>query len=146
MSARTGPSQFAAFTAAALATSSGRTMALGNGNTCAVLNTALITYVATASVGNRIPIIRVIAPASVSQQQAAQTLWQMAAGTAITASQTSILAIGAGVPASTVANPLMQFLTLPFDLPLPIGAQLQVFDQANIDVNDTVAMVANLAL
>lgn len=149
MSVRSGSPQFTSVSAAALGGANGRTLSLGNGLTLGTLNTLLITWVATATVGSRIPIVRVQVPGGTPLNASAVTLWQVAAA-AITAGQTSILALGAGVPASTVSTPLMQFLTLPFDMPLPLNAQVQIFDAANggagIDNSDTVAMVANLAV
>ena len=144
MSVRSGTPQFVSVAAAATGGASGRTIPLGTGLVLATLNTMLATWVATATVGSRIPIIRVQAPVGPNNPTLV-TLWQVAAA-AITAGQTSILAVGAGVPASTVSSPLMQFLTLPFDLPLPLNAQVQIFDNANIDAADTVALVANMAV
>lgn len=143
MSSRPGTPQFANFAAAALGTAAGRTLALGNGLTYAALNSLFITYVASATVGNRIPIFRVQAPITLANP-ALVTLWQ-GAFAAVTAGQTSLLLAGSGVPASVVASPLMQFVTLPFDIPLPLNAQVQIFDSANVDTADTVALVANLA-
>ena len=142
MSTRPGTAQFNVVGATRLAQAAGQSFPLGNGNSPAALSTLLITWIASATVGNRIPIVQI-------KNSAGVVLWQVV-GAAITAGQTVILAIGSGVPPSTVASPLMQFLTLPFDFPTPINATIQIFDNANIDSNpvtgDHVAMVADYAM
>jgi hypothetical protein len=144
MSVRSGTPQFTVRGAVALGGASGIALSLGNGNVYATLNSLLLTYTATATVGNRIPIVRVQAPVAVNNP-ALVVLWQLAFA-AVTAGQVATLQAGSGVPASTVTVPLMQFVTLPFDMPLPINSQIQILDSANIDPADTVSMVANLAV
>jgi hypothetical protein len=142
VSTRPGTEQFSSVAAGAVLGSAGRAIALGNGDSPAAISSLLVTYVASATAGSRQVLVQVKTASGV-------ILWQVAAA-AITAGQTVILAIGSGVPASTVASPLMQFLTLPFDLPAPQNAIITILDSANIDPNsttgDTAALVANYAL
>jgi hypothetical protein len=89
-------------------------------------------------VGNRFIVVRIL-------DAAGNIMWQAAQGSAVTAGQTTRLALGAGIATATVANPLMQYIPLPVEFTVPPGAQVQVFDNAGIDNTDTVAMVATIS-
>ena len=139
MSARPGQINNPAFTVAAaiLGSAAGRSMTLNNQSN-AVITALMFTYVATATVGNRVPVVRIL-------DSAGNILWQTTQGGNIAAGQTFRLAVGAGIQTVAETAPLMQFMPLPVEFTVPPAAQVVVFDNANIDVNDTISMVASLA-
>jgi hypothetical protein len=96
-----------------------------------------IAYVATATIGNRLPQVRLL-------DALGNILMQTAATTAITASQTPKLIVMAGLAYLSQAAPLSQILPWPVGMPVPFNCSVQILDGANIDVNDTVA--ANIVL
>src|SRR5262245_11704990 len=120
----------AIYSAAALGSAAGRTLALNNSMSWVQLDKVLVVYVASATVGNRVPTFRLL-------DSDANVLWQAAAGVNVTASQTGLFPLGVGLPAQSLASPLQQTVGLPANCGVPINGSLQVFDTANIDTADT---------
>lgn len=141
MSARLGQLQLDVFTAATLAVAGGRTFALNNGANAFIAALAA-TYVASATVGNRVPVIRIL--------NAGNLLWQSVQGTNVTASQTALLMAGGGVQGASVATPITQYFPLPVELTVPPFSQVQIFDNADVDHNpttgDTVSLNASIVM
>lgn len=136
MSVRLGNPQEVTFAAAALGGAAGRSMSLGGAaNQWVLLVSILATYVASATVGNRVPVIQI-------KDSAGNILWQTSQGGNLTAGQTARLAAAGGVPAAAVTAPVMQTMPLPDGFSVPANATIVIFDNGNIDTTDTVAVNA----
>lgn len=104
-------------------------------NQWAVVPAFFITYVATASVGNRTPTVKLV-------DSLGNTLMQTIETTVITAGLSARIIGMPGQPFTSVgAFGGFSYFLVPWtiELPAPTGASLVVQDLANIDVNDTVA-------
>lgn len=138
MSTRLGNPKSAIFAAAALGAAAGRAMALGgDSNQWVVLVSLLLTYVASATAGNRVIVVQV-------KDSAGDILWSVTQGTSVTAGTTVRIGLGGGVPASNQTTPVQQFMPIPDGFTVPANASIVVFDNANVDTTDTVA--ANIVL
>lgn len=122
--------------AAVLGSAAGIAVPLNN-QSSAQVNAVFISYVATATVGNRNPTLTF-------KDSLGNILWQTAHVTSITASQTPKIMTGPGIVNASFTTPLMLMLELPSNFTLPKFASLTVFDAANIDVNDTAAVNVSL--
>lgn len=131
MTTRPGNPTVGIAAAAALAVAGGRNIVLQN--SAQVITAISVVWVATATVGNRVPVIRILDPSG-------NILWSAAFATAVTAGQTSRLMAGGGIPATNVASPIQQTFPLPYEMAVPAASSIQVLDAANIDVADTVAV------
>lgn len=131
MSQRPGTPNDTTFSAVALGAAAGQNYAVNSPSGSAILSTVAVVYVASATVGNRIPVLRVLNPEGL-------ILWSAVFGTAVTAGQTTRLLAGAGTPAVVNSTPLQQTFPLPVELGLETGCTIQVLDAANIDTADTV--------
>lgn len=134
MSVRLGNPTEVTATAAALAVSTGRVMSLGGAaNQWCVITSILFTYVATATGGNRVAVVQI-------KDSSGNILWSAAASANITGGQTARIALGGGVPSANVATPNHMFMPLADQLTVPGNSTVTLFDNANVDVADTVAM------
>lgn len=104
----------------------------GSANQWLVLVSILATYVASATVGNRIIVVQ-------AKDASGNVLWSVTQGTAVTAGQTVLVGLGGGVPASNQAVPLHQFMPIPDGFTVPANGTITIFDNANISATDTVA-------
>src|SRR5215469_4147839 len=136
MSARLGNPQLITAAAAALGVAAGRTISLGNGAQWALLLSLVLTYVVSATAGNRIVILTI-------KDAAGNIVWQnwnngavnITAGAAaklIAPVWQSNSSGGGGVPQDAYF--------LPDQMAIPPNSTLTVQDLANIDVNDTVQL------
>ena len=101
-------------------------------NQFAVLVGAVITYVASASVGNRLVAVRLLDPSG-------NIMMTTFATTAITASQTSTLLLMTGQTYLSISSPIVQILPWPVEMPALANSSMQILDTANISATDTVA-------
>jgi hypothetical protein len=106
----------------------GRTYPIGNYGP-ALFGCAHVVLATTATVGNRVPVLRVLDAAN-------NVLFEGAAQANVAASATGRLNWGAGMISGATAP--YQFMGVP-DMPIPPGSQVNIFDSANIDANDTIA-------
>lgn len=138
MSPRPGTVSKLVQSATALGVAAGVNVPLNN-SAFAVLPAISIVLVASATVGNRVPVVRLL-------DASGNILASTVATTAITAGQTVRLMVMAGATFSAIATPLQQNLPWPVEMPVPPLSSLQIFDNANVDVADTVAVVASFAM
>lgn len=131
MSSRPGTQSQSAIASAILGAAGGRNVSINN-SANALIDAITFIYTPTATVGNRIPTIQLRDPSG-------NILWQAAASANVVASNAVRFCAGAGVSAAAIAVPLMQYLPLPSELAVPQFSTVQIFDGANIDVNDTVS-------
>jgi hypothetical protein len=131
MSTRSGNPKSQINTAVALGVAAGINIPLDQ--SCQNLIAVAIVYTASATVGNRVPTVRVL-------NAAGNVLWSAVFATAVTASQVPRLMLGSGTPATTVTTPLQQTFPIPVEMSLEPNSSLQISDSANIDVADTVAV------
>jgi len=120
------------FAAAALGGASGRTVQLA-GMTSSTLHLVKILWTASATVGARQPTLRVLDGDS-------NRIYASGTSATITATQTIDVTWTATSALLSAGN--TQLAPLPDDFPIPIGAQLQIFDAAAIDNADTVSITA----
>jgi hypothetical protein len=119
--------------AATLGGASGRTLQLNNWGP-ALLAAVYVQFVATATVGNRLPTMSVKDPAG-------NIFWGSETPAAVAASTTIRFAFGAGIQtAAPVASGFFTAVSLADQMVLPPGSQLTFFDSAAIDSNDNVAL------
>ncbi|HEX8835441.1 MAG TPA: hypothetical protein VF748_00765 [Candidatus Acidoferrum sp.] len=130
MSARIGNPVEIVAASAILGVSSGRVIPLNN-QQWVLITSVVIVYVPTATVGNRVPVFDFTDASNVGIFRAVQ-------GGSVTASSNTRFAMGAGIPTAVVTSPPVTTIALPDGLSLPPGSRLTVFDNANIDVNDSV--------
>jgi hypothetical protein len=138
MSSRPGNPNIQLKAATALGVAGGLSVALNNGS-AAVLTSFVLSFVASATVGNRNIVVQF-------KDAAGNILTQTVATTAITAGQTPKLVGMAGIPYVSITTPLQQIVPLPNEVQLPPFATMQILDTANIDTADTVAVVATVTL
>lgn len=131
MSSRLGNPVELVVASAALGGASGRAIVLGNAGWALLLSMAFL-YTATASVGNRVLVCDI-------KDASGNILYRGTLGTNVTASQTPRLIYGAGLTTTGVATPLTQTFALPDGMSVPPLSTITIFDNANIDANDTVA-------
>lgn len=131
MSSRPGTQSQTQIASAILGAAAGRNIGINN-SANALVDAIVFIYTPTATVGNRIPTIQI-------RDAANNILWQCAASANVVATNPVRICAGAGVAAAAIATPLMQYLPLPSELAVPQFASVQIFDGANIDVNDTVS-------
>jgi hypothetical protein len=137
MSTRPGQLITNIISAVALGGATGRTFTMPNTATAALVSIRLV-WITTATVGNRSVNIRII-------DGGGNILWEGAAFTVLTASNTWHILAGSGVPVN--ASGVYQYVTLPFDMPVQgNNTQIQVLDVNNVDPTDTVAITTVLAL
>lgn len=101
-------------------------------NQFAVVVGAVFTYVASATVGNRIVDVRLL-------DALGNIMMQTVATTAITAGQTSTLVLMQGQTYLNIAAPIRQILPWPVEMPAIPGSSIRVVDTAAISATDTVA-------
>ncbi|HEX8838729.1 MAG TPA: hypothetical protein VF748_17435 [Candidatus Acidoferrum sp.] len=137
MSARIGNPALITAAAAALGGASGRTYALNN-PTWILFVSSVLTWVATATVGSRNPVLRFLDPSG-------NIVLHMIGGAAslVTAGTTTRLLLSSvlqGISTNTVpAQQLMAFLA-GGGLSLPPFSSFVVFDASNIDPADTLQL------
>jgi|SRR5215831_686812 len=131
MSARVGNPQQLIIASAALGAAAGRVIALNNQGWALLLSMALL-FTASATVGNRVLVLDV-------KDSAGNILYRGTLGTNVTAGQTPRLIYGAGLATTGVTTPLTQTFALPDGFAVPPLSTVTIFDNANVDVADTVA-------
>jgi hypothetical protein len=136
MSARLGNPQQVTIASAALGVAGGRVIPFNNTGWALLASIALL-YTASATVGNRVLVVDV-------KDAAGNILYRATLGTAVTAGQTPRLIFGAGLATTGITTPLTQTFALPDGFAVPPAATLTLFDNANIDVADTVLGTAVL--
>jgi hypothetical protein len=119
-----------------LGSAAGRTFTLTNGGP-ALLNAARIGLTTTATVGNRLLKIRVLDVAN-------NVLFEHIDPNNVAGSGGAGLNWAAGVAAAI--SGITHVMPLPANFMVPVGAQINVFDSANIDVADTINAVVSMSL
>jgi len=134
VSARLGNPQLITAPAAALGSAAGRSIALNTAG-WSMLISAVLTYVATATVGGRSPAIRIV-------DAAGNIVWQDGnSGATLTAGLTFRLTLGTALGSRSTGAPVfLQTYLIPDGLSIPPGSSLVVLDGVNVDVNDTVQL------
>lgn len=118
--------------ATALGAAAGLVIPLQNTSQWAKLVSFILTYVASATVGNRQVVVDVL-------DASANVIFKWHQATNITAGQTAFLQGAGGIANAAVVTPIVQTMPIPDDCFVPPGGSIRVSDFANIDVNDTVA-------
>src|SRR5262245_44767221 len=116
-----------------LGSAAGRTYTVANVG-WAVLNCVRVGLTTTATVGNRLLKLRVLDPGGVN------VLFEYIDGFAVAAGGGAGINWAAGV--AQQQSGVTHALPLPVEMPIPPGAQLNIFDTANIDVADTIQATA----
>lgn len=110
--------------------STGRIIAINN-NSAAMLYSVRVLLTTTATVGNRQLTLRV-------QDGAGHNIAGGIAVGNLAASSPFDVTYGAGLTTTAIAN--FQTMSIPVNLIIPGLSQIQLFDNANIDANDTIAV------
>lgn len=137
MSTQPGNPDDLSYPAVALGAAAGQNFALNP--SAQILVSVVIVYVATATAGNRVPVLRILSSEG-------NIIWSVVFGTAVTANQTSRLLAGAGVQPVANTTPLQQIVPLPTQFTIEASCTIQILDAANIDVLDTVQVNLLLTL
>lgn len=98
---------------------------------------AHVVLVTTATAGNRVLALRAL-------DAAGNILCHIPISANVAASLTTRITWGAGCPNFASGN--FQVASLPVEFTLPAGASIQILDQANIDVADTIAVSLSACL
>ena len=119
-----------------LGSGAGRTFTLSNSGP-ALLNVVRVNLTTTATVGNRLLKLRVLDSAN-------NVLYEFIDGNAVAAGG------GAGINWAAGVAPAISGIThavpLPANFMIPVGAQINIFDSAGVDVNDTITAQVSMAL
>ncbi len=111
------------------------TLPFGTAQWQAVLSLAFI-WVASATVGSRLISVLI-------KDANNNIIWQSQVATALVASTTLNGFLGGAVPNTNSAGPpITYYAPLPFDLPIPPAAVIEVIDTASISVADTCSIAA----
>ena len=114
---------------AILGVAAGRNQAINN-SSFGVFCAARILYTATATVGNRQLVFRLLDPG-------ANIIWQNVFAAIITASQVVNITLMTGQTNQNISGPpIQQIIGLPIEMPIPQFATFTLLDNANVDVND----------
>lgn len=134
MSVRLGNPQEIVQAAKATGGAAGVVISLGgSANQWLVVVSIFVTYVASASAGSRTPSV-------IIKDAAGLILWQSPIPTALTATNTLLIALGGALPVSNQTGPpIMQFVGFPDNMTVPANGTITVQDTANISATDTVA-------
>jgi hypothetical protein len=138
MSVRIGNPVEVVVASGALGVAAGRVSTFGLTGWALLLSMAFL-YTASATVGSRVIVLDV-------KDGAGNILFRGTLGTAVTAGQAVRLILGAGLATTGITAPLTQTLALPDGFSIPAGSTVTIFDNANIDVNDTVAGAVVLSM
>ena len=112
----------------------GRTYQLPN-EAAAMVGCIHVVLVTTGTVGSRALVLRIL-------DATGNTLFESQSQASIAASSTSRQNWGAGMISGTQGPYVLNGAP---DMSVPPGAQVNIFDNANIDANDTIAITVTLA-
>jgi len=115
-----------------LGSGAGRTFTLSNSGP-ALLNVVRVNLTTTATAGNRLLKLRVLDSAN-------NVLYEFIDGNAVAAGGNWAAGVAPAISGITHAVPL------PANFMIPVGAQINIFDSAGVDVNDTITAQVSMAL
>lgn len=130
MSARLGNPALLTLASATLGAASGRVFNF-NPAGWALLVSISALYTATATVNNRVPVFDI-------KDAAGNIIWRGTQGGNVTAGQAVRFLLGPGLLTAAIPAPLVTNIAIPDGMAIPPGGTLTVFDNANVDVNDTI--------